>query len=205
MFIINFLNQNDGAIIAIATVVLVVVTLFYLLETRQIRKTSQEMLRVSNTPDIQVSILCEYMSEKLSVYDLCIQNIGTGFAYDVKFSGSFTTVHPHFANDLLGEYDIIKDGISHLGPAKRYQFPIFWEVEGVKLDIPEEIYVVNVSYMDSVQNPKNGTFHLDFTKGGGSSQIDDPSLESIARSLKDIAYNLLEIKKKYVPNPTQKE
>ena len=89
MFIIDFLNQNDSVIVAFATVVLVVVTILYLLETRKMRLTTQEMLRVSNTPDIQVSILWEYRTKKVSTYDLCIQNIGTGFAYNVKFSGSF--------------------------------------------------------------------------------------------------------------------
>ena len=45
MFIIDFLNENDGAIIAIATVFLVVVTLIYVCETRKIRKTSQKLTR----------------------------------------------------------------------------------------------------------------------------------------------------------------
>ena len=166
------------------------------------RLTTQEMLRVSNTPDIQVSILWEYRTKKVSTYDLCIQNIGTGFAYNVKFSGSFTSLRLPLFNEQLDDYEIIKNGISRLGPGKRYQFPLFWDFafDGSELGLPKEIYVVNVSYMDSAQNPKDGTFHLDFTKGGGYSQIDDPSLESIARSLQDIDYNLLEIKKKYAPD-----
>ena len=200
MFVFDFLNDNDGAIITIATLVLVCITLWYVIETMRMRRTTQEMLKISNTPDVQVSIVWEYRSKKVSTYDLCIQNIGTGFAYDLKFSGNIISLRIPIFNERLDDYEIIKDGISVLGPGKRYQFPLFWRYDWGELDLPKEIYVVNVSYMDSAQNPKNGTFHLDFTKGGGYPQIDDPSLESIARSLQGIDYNLLEIKKKYTPD-----
>ena len=71
------------------------------------RRTTQEMLKVSNTPDIQVSILWEYRYKNLSTYDLCIQNIGTGFAYDQKFSGSMTSFRLPFFGESLGDYEII--------------------------------------------------------------------------------------------------
>ena len=90
MFIIDFLNEKGGAIIVIATVFLVYITYRYLLETKKIRETSQEMLRVSNTPVVQVSLSLRSGTLQTPKLDLCIENIGTGFAYGVKFGGTIT-------------------------------------------------------------------------------------------------------------------
>ena len=192
MFIIDFLNENDGAIIAIATVFLVVVTLIYVCETRKIRETSQKMLKLSNTPEVQVSLLSGGHVMGVYTLDLCVQNIGTGYAYDVKFAGSFTSFHPESSVETLGEYGIIKNGISHLGPGKRYQISLLWQYKKEDLHKKEPLNG-EVTYQDLANETHYKPFHLDFTKGGGYSQIDDPSLESIARSLQDIDYNLLDL------------
>ena len=200
MFIIDFLNENDGAIIAIATVFLVVVTLIYVCETRKIRKTSQKMLKLSNTPEVQVSLLSGGHVMGVYTLDLCIQNIGTGYAYDVKFAGPFTSFHPEFSVETLGEYGIIKNGISHLGPGKRYQISLLWQYKKEDLH-KKELLNGEVTYQDLANETHYKPFHLDFTKSEGYTQKGDPSLDSIAVSLKFIQKDLSDIKKKYAPIP----
>ena len=191
MSIIDFLNQNEGAIIAIATVVLVCITLWYVIETMRMRRTTQEMLRVSNTPEIQVSIGSGTF-KKPDLY-LCIENIGTGFAYDVEFAGTITSftipsIFPQDEDTTLGEYEVIKNGISHFGSGKRYHIPLLWYYREEYL--PEGPLTMNVSYKDSTKKEKEGNFLLDFRKVENYSHYGDPSLDSVARSLKNIDQTL---------------
>ena len=87
--IINFLNENNGAIIAIATLVLAGITLWYVIETMKMRKITHEMLRISNTPDVRVFLGNINGVGEIYTIDLCIQNIGTGFAYDLSLRVTF--------------------------------------------------------------------------------------------------------------------
>ena len=190
MFILDFLNKNDGAITTIATVVLVGITLYYVLETRKMRLTSQEMLKNANIPEIQVSLLKKSKSLghfRIPHLELCIQNIGTGFAYDVKFAGTFTSFHPEASDKVLREYEIIKNGISYLGPGKGYQLFLPFEITK---NVPKDPLSIDVTYKDSANAPYDKTFHLDFTKAEGYTQIGDPSIDSIASSLRGI-YDIL--------------
>lgn len=190
---INFLNENSGAITAAATAILACITLWYVLVTQKIMKTSQEMLRVANTPEVQVSLLYGHDTfAQIPTIDLCIQNIGSGFAHDLKFSGSITSFKSKFSEKMLGEYDIIKNGVSHLGPGKRYQITLLDVVGNVPL--PKEPFEMIVTYKDSAKNEKNETFSIDFTKNIGYRQLGDPSFESIADSLQTISQSLLNIR-----------
>ena len=183
MFIIDFLNQNDGAIITIATLILVGITLWYVIETMRMRRTTQEMLRVSNTPEIQISLLIGR-----GTFDLCIENIGTGFAYDVKFAGTITSFSPRDEDITLGEYEVIKNGISHFGSGKRYRIPLLWTY--LEEYLPEEPLSMDVTYTDSTKKEKKKSFLLDFRKVENYSHPEDPSLDSIAQSLRHIDQTL---------------
>ena len=180
---IDFLNVNDGAIIAFATLVLVGITLWYVIETMRMRRTTQEMLKVSNTPEIQVS-LYRIRSWREHTLNLCIQNIGTGFAYDVEFDGDILSIQLRYGT--LAENEIMKNGISYLGPGKRYQIQLDFKYKEGELDIPEETRSIDVKYMDSAKNKENKSFSLDFAKAEGYHQIGDPALDSIAESLRRI-------------------
>ena len=98
----NFLNANNGTITALATVVLAVITFWYTYLTRKI-------LKASDTPDIRV-FLSQVGGGGIGMYtlDLCVENIGTGFARDVHFSGDFIFLRPQFSKEPLSEYDDIK-------------------------------------------------------------------------------------------------
>ena len=183
-----------------ATVFLVRVTNRYVKTTNRYVKIADETLRASNTPKVQVSLINQIQSYDIWTVDLCIQNIGTGFAYDIKFSGDLSSLYPQTGRESLAEYAIIKNGISHLGPGKRYQIPIIWKP--LNLDLPERTFDVGVTYIDSAGTPHKEEYCLDFTKNEGYTQIGDPSIEHIARSLAHIEKTLREIEKKQ-NNPNQ--
>ena len=84
MNLISWLNENSGAITAIATLILVGITGWYVYLTRQ-------MLKVANTPVIRM-----FLHARGNSISLCVENIGTGFARDIKFTGdlSFNPFNP---------------------------------------------------------------------------------------------------------------
>lgn len=61
------------------------------------------MLRVANTPDVRMFLGNINGVGKVYTLDLCIQNIGTGFAYDLTFMGDFHRIHPVASNVSLAE------------------------------------------------------------------------------------------------------
>ena len=182
-----------AVITAVATTVLVFITRKYVKATEQYARTADKMLRIANTPEVQVVLTSRSQAYNIWTIDLCVQNIGTGFAYDIKFSGDLLSLHPQRSNEPLSEYPIIKNGISFLGPGKRYQIPIIWKSE--KLDIPEGTFDVGVTYKDSAQEELDGKFRINFTQYEGYTQMGDPSIDNIDTSLQRIAQTLWEIKK----------
>ena len=183
-----------------ATVFLVRVTNRYVKATNRYVKIADETLRASDTPKVQVSLINQIQSSDVWTVDFCVQNIGTGFAYDIKFTGDLSSLYPQTSRESLAEYPIIKNGISHLGPGKRYQIPLFWQVR--KGDLPERTFDVDVTYKDSAGTPHKEEYCLDFAKYEGYTQIGDPSIEHIAKSLAHIEKTLREIEKKQ-NNPNQ--
>ena len=177
-----------------ATIVLAVITSRYVKATNRYVEIADETLRASDTPKVQVSLINRIQSYGIWTVDLCVQNIGTGFAYDIKFSGDLSSLYPQTGRESLAEYSIIKNGISHLGTGKRYQIPIIWQP--LNLDPPEKTFDVGVTYRDSAGTPHKEEYCLDFTKNEGYTQIGDPSIEHIARSLAHIDKTLREIEKK---------
>ena len=108
MEIINWLNANDGAIIGIATVVLVGLTGYYAYLTRR-------LLKVSDTPEIAITLRPH--EGYIHCVMLCIENIGTGAARDIQFQTDFS-----FKPDgerSLGEVGFLKNGIDYLGPKEK--------------------------------------------------------------------------------------
>ena len=203
--IINFLNENNGAIIAIATLVLAGITLWYVIETMKMRKITHEMLRISNTPDVRVFLGNINGVGEIYTIDLCIQNIGTGFAYDLKFTGDFHRIHPVASRTSLAEYNIIKDGISYLGPGKFIPILLCFDYEksslpypsiNKKSDLPDPPINGKVNYRDSANTEYDARFCLDFEKLEGYPQLENQSLDNIAFYLRGIDDTLRDMQEK---------
>ena len=76
MEVINWLNANDGALIGIATVVLVVITGYYTHLTRK-------QVKINDTPEIAISLRPH--EAHVNAVMLYLENIGTGAARNLQF------------------------------------------------------------------------------------------------------------------------
>ena len=76
MNILEFLNLNSGAVTAISTVVLTIVTFVYVLLTRSISKETEMMRKAQTAPNISVTIQSE--EESINLIDLIKNNPANG-------------------------------------------------------------------------------------------------------------------------------
>ena len=148
--VINFLNDNSGAITVITTVILVIITWRYV-------RLTKLMLKASNTPVVRIFLHASGFS-----ITLCVENIGTGFAQDIKFKGdlSFKPTEPGEAT--IGELNPFKDGIDYLGPGHKSETFLFHRGELTQL--PNHTFPITVTYKDLAGFKDEKTF-TDFTVG----------------------------------------
>ena len=87
-------------VIAFATGALVLVTWQYAKATERYVETTEKALKAADTPDIKVYLSLGSTGSMVYTLDLCIHNIGTGFAYDVNFDGNSFLLARHSATSL---------------------------------------------------------------------------------------------------------
>ena len=153
-------------------------------------RLTKKIVKFSNTPKVRVFLApINGLRQYPFTIDLCIQNIGTGFAYDVKFACDLSHIQPYGSKITLAEYDVIKDGISHLGPGKYYPILLcnyISENDGYTPEPPTDVIDIEVSYRDSENKKYEEKYTLDFSKIDNFPHIDNISLEEIALSLRGV-------------------
>ena len=178
MGIIEWLNTNNGAVIGIATVLLVGITGYYAYLTWR-------MLKANNTPEIEISLRLHEAYTHCVI--LCIENIGTGEARNIQFQTDLS-----FKPDderSLDEVGFLRNGINYLGPGKKKEHFLV-SVIGKLNDLKNTPLKIGVTYMDSVEKVYERAFHLDFEENQGLATIGRPPLFEIAESTKTMKEEL---------------
>lgn len=178
MEIIDWLNANDGAIIGIATIVLVSIIGYYAYLTRR-------LLKINDTPEIAVS-LCPHEAHIHCVM-LCIENIGTGAARDIRFQTNLS-----FKPDgerALEDVSFLRNGIDYLGPGQKREHFLVSIIDKLD-DLKKTPLEIGVTYTDSVKKVYQRDFHLDFGENDGYARVGKPPLFEIAEAAQGIKRNL---------------
>ena len=179
--LLEILNASGVIVTAIATGVLAGITFWYAHLTRKI-------LKVSDTPEVRIFLAQTYQGRDnkgghIFTIDLCIENIGTGSARDIIFSGDFTSIRTEH-DKALAEYADIKNGRKHLGSGSQIRIILYFEYN--PSNFPERICEAAVHYKDSQGKEHCKCFDIDFTKIEDYSQFNDPSLHGIHQTLQSI-------------------
>lgn len=180
MAIIEWLNTNDGVVIGIATVLLVGITGYYAYLTWR-------LLKANNTPEITISLRPH--EAYIHCVMLCIENIGTGAARNIKFQTDLS-----FKPDgeiSLGEVGFLKNGIDYLGPGQKIEHFLV-SVIGKLDELKKTPLEFGVTYTDSVKLKRKHerTFSLDFGEDEGLSKVGGSPLFEIAKATQDIQKDL---------------
>ena len=174
----DWLNSNSGAITGIATVVLVVITGYYVYLTWR-------LLKASHTPEIAIFLRPHEVHIKCLM--LCIENVGTGPARGLRFQTDFS-----FKPDgktPLEEISFLKNGITYFGRGQKIEHFLVSVVEKLD-DLKRSPLEITVTYRDSTNHKYEDSFHLDFGELEGLSRIGEPPVSKIAKSVEGIQKDL---------------
>ncbi len=177
----------------ISSIILAAITGLYVWQTRKLVQINQAMLNISNIPNVQVFLTYGILSADSKTVNVCIINMGTGTALDVKFSGNFSSFSSPLTNLTLAEWDILKNGISHLGPNGHWERPMYMWHTSTSDDLPVEILTGTITYTDITKNKYTETFRLNFKHIASYTRTGDQSTVSIANSLLSIDKHLSDI------------
>ena len=200
--LLDFLNMNDGTITALATVVLVCITTWYARMTKEnVRLTKEyvrltkEMLKATNKPEVIL-----FLRYEEGLISICIENIGTGYASDVKFTGDllfYKAIRQSHEKEgkLINELPPFKNGIFYLGSGQKINtLPLFSIYADGKEDIPKRPVTIKVSYKDSTDTPENKKFSFEPSNWQDGNQFISPTMDETANELSKIASLLEDIR-----------
>lgn len=158
-----------------ATIVLAVIT-------RRYARTTDQILKANDTPEILIYLFPDERSA--SSINLCIQNIGTGFASEVKFAGDLSFKPAPYYNLALKHIGVFKNGIDYLPPGKKIEIFLFPTSVIPKLTVKS--LNLTVTYVDSVKKQHEDSFFLEFDKWSLFYQRANDPFNKIASTLDDI-------------------
>jgi len=198
MDILEFLNLNSGAVTAISTVVLTIVTFVYVLLTRSISKETEIMRKTQTEPNISAIIQAD--ERYINWINLIIQNIGLGPAYNVKFE-----VNPDFEdrdrhpnpdarsiNYKLSDIGFIKNGLPYFAPNQKFQFYLTNLADDYQEKLKKS-FEIKVTYESNIHEPYSNTYLIDFSQQSGLTQLGEPPIYTIAKNIEQIQKDINQI------------
>ena len=152
---------------------------------RYVRLT-QDILKATNKPEVR--LFFHYGENSVN---LCVQNIGPGYASDIKFTfigdRPFKPYPP--GDKALRELEPYKNGIDYLGCGHKIETFLF-----STHDIPHKISVrfnhpmnITVTYKDSADTEYKKTFSFDFHDWENTKHFISPQSDDTAKALEKIA------------------
>ena len=184
-------------VIAASAVVTAGATLVLAFITRRYVRLTNEILKATNKPEV---ILFLNLNSAASTM-LHVQNIGTGYASDVTFTGDLSFKPTVPGDKSLKETEPFKSGIKYLGPGQKIESLLFiLEHAG---SVPVHSFTIGVSYRDSANTLHKNSFRFDIGNWmSNSRQFIHPQTDEIEHTLKNINQNLRQIRDKMPSNNT---
>ena len=184
---IDVINAGSTIVVAVATLVLACLTGSYARSTRQILDTYDK-------PEVLIYL---FPSESNAhCINLCIQNIGTGFASDIILSGDLSFESPfnllrrnYYSpqGTRLEEISIFRNGIDYLPPGRKIEMSLFY-TDRID-DLSTDTLSLTADYTDSRGKSYLMDFNLKFNQWENFSQSVSPN-SSAAQSLGKIAQDI---------------
>ena len=182
----TFLQNSGNLITAFATLLLAGITYWYVrLMQKYVRVTqenvqlTQEILKAANKPEIIL-----YLSPEVGVMNLCIENIGIGYALNIKFTVDYSRNPTPPSAEMFENSDICKNGIGYLGQAHKEKVLLFFLDDMPNL--PKHLFNITATYKDSADTEHKKTFKFEIGNWKNISQFRTPQVSDVALALQNI-------------------
>lgn len=180
--IINWLNTNAGAVQAIATLTLVIITAYYAWQTKRNVQLLEKAEKESHRPRVAIYII--QREEWLNLIDLVIGNYGSGVARDIKFGVDDDLVLLD-KEERLKDVEIINNGLPTLAPNQVIRIPLL-SLTGRLDELQKKDITISLEYKDHSRKYNfTDKFPISF-KSLVERQLGSPPIYKIAKEIESI-------------------
>ena len=171
------------AIISTGTAIfLAIITWRYVRLTQEYVRLTNEILKATNKPEIVMFL----RASKSAIY-LCIQNIGTGYASEITFTGDLSFQLP---SETLGDVEPLNGEISYLGVGQKVE--AYLCSQNQVSELPETSFNLRISYMDSTNDEEFKLYNFEISRWQYPRQSITSPTDEIIESLENIADKLVD-------------
>jgi hypothetical protein len=185
---LEFLNQNSGALIVIFTGVVTLSTAVYAFLTAVLVAETKKMRQAQTEP--RVEVITKPREEWISLIHVYVRNIGLGPAYDISFEIG-AEAGGEGAKALIEDFtrsQFFNTGLRYLGPGQEMVSDYSQMTEKFEEKI-KSVLTFLVRYRSATGKRYKDRYRLDFSEFKGQTKIGKPHLYAIAQHLEKIQQN----------------
>lgn len=179
--VLDFLNQNSGALAIVFSAVVAITTVVYAILTWKLVSETKKMRKSQTEPHVSVNI--QPKEESIYFIEMIVENIGLGPAYNVKFE-----VDPDFEYEkgkFLSNLGFVKNGLKYFAPNQKLKFFLTSVAEDFE-EKTKKPFKINISYEDNTGEIHEDKYPINFSELRGLRQLGEPPLEKIAENIKNM-------------------
>jgi len=183
--LIQFLNQNSGALTVVFTAVVTISTVVYAVLTAVLVSETKKMREVQTEPRIEITL--RPLESAINIIRLHIKNIGLGPAENLKFSPSVISGGED-AQKLLAEFtetNFFKTGLKYFGPGQE-TFSHYTQMTQNHEQKIQSVLLFEMQYKSATGKKYREKSVIDMSESKGSYQLGKPNLYAISQSLEKI-------------------
>ena len=178
---IDWLNYNSGAVTAISTSLVVLVTSVYVYLTYRLLLESKATREMAMRPALVVT--AEIDETHINLFNFRVANIGGGAARSIRLRTSREFMCGN--NRPLHELGLFKRGIPLLGPGRNIETFLANAIEMYQ-EPQQEPLEVTAEYEDATGRKIEETFLVDFAAFENLSRVGEAPLHTIAKSIEKL-------------------
>ena len=189
--LIQFLNQNSGALTVVFTAVVTISTVVYAVLTAVLVLETKKMREVQTEPRIEITL--RPLESAINIVRLHIKNIGLGPAENLKFTPSVIS-GGEGAEKLLAEFietNFFRTGLKYFGPGQE-MYSHYSQMSQDHDQKIQSILLFEMEYHGVTGSKYKEKTIIDMSEMKGSYQLGKPNLYAISLSLekmqKDIGH-----------------
>ncbi|HQJ88387.1 MAG TPA: hypothetical protein PLY91_07590 [Methanoregulaceae archaeon] len=181
MDIIAFFDSHSGFFGFLASLIVALITLAYVVITWQLLDESKKMRMLQNQP--RLSVAYQQRENRAYIIDLIIKNSGFGPAYNVNFvlEGDLEIRK----GAVLSEIGAIKNGIPYLAPQQEIRIFLTYLLAKSEEEVGQPVNIT-VQYKDTFDQEYSYDFPLDLSLFIGMGGATKSPTEYLIDAIKDI-------------------
>nr|WP_302824780.1 hypothetical protein [Hafnia alvei] len=190
--VLNFLNENSGALTVLFTGVVTISTVVYSILTGKLVSETTKMRQVQTEPKIEVTI--KSFDNAINIVRLHIRNIGLGPAINVTFNLKVIS-GGQIAQVLVDEFtksNFLNIGLKYFGPGQE-RYSHYTQLTQQYNEKIESVLAIEISYQSTTGVKYIEQSIIDMSELKGAYQLGTPNLYSMAKSLEKIQKDISKI------------